>query len=311
MRNELNFLVPFVDIEAEERAVRRVLAQRKLAVDETVRGVGFVALSAVTLDERLSAVRIITSRGVVAAEDGDMDDLFGASRVKLGSIASTGPGAPALLGIAKTERGQELGCAQYFRVRADAQLAAVAVHLERFGSRACLAVLERDAAGVLTAQVGWPSLSAGLAPTLRVDMRIDSGRLDQTDPDQISIRVDADETRFVARESERLDAALSREADFAQRQARAVAHAALALATNKSVELQLGAYHSALGATAPDAPDAELVAITRAHIEHGWDDPEPAVTEPGDEVIMPEQRAPEDAPEPDDSTLIEPPAAGR
>jgi hypothetical protein len=271
LRTELNFLVPYVDIESEEKAVVNVLAQRKLVVDERLRGNGFLALSASTFDQKRTAVRIITNRGVVAAEDGDRDELFGASKVSLLSISVGGPGSELLLGIAKTEREHDLGCAQFFRVRPDGNLLKLDVKLGRFGSRACLAALKRDAAGTLIASVGWPSLSAGVAPTLAVDMHIDSGRLDQAES-EISVRVGTDEGRFVAREKARLQADLARAVTFPERQAGAVASAALALVENHGVDLQLSAYMSSLDNAAASQAYAELIALTREHIEHGWDD---------------------------------------
>lgn len=303
LRNELNFLVPFVDLGAEEKAVRNVLGQRKLIIDEVVRGEGYVALSATSFDQRRSAVRIITARGVVAAEDGDADELFGDSKVALFALSTGGEGAQALLGIAKTERGSALGCARFYRVRPDANLAQVDVHVERFGTRACLASLSRDETGTLRAQVGWPSLSAGHPALLSVDMRIDSGRLDQADPDQISIRIASDEGPFIARELARVGRELGRAGSFAARQAGAVARAALSLCANESSEQQLAAYQSGLGHQPARGADAELVALTRAHIEHGWDDPLPE--EPGDDadtVITPGA----EPPNPRDNEIIEP-----
>jgi hypothetical protein len=275
LQKELSFLVPFVDIEAEEKAVRNVLAQRKLVVEQAVRGPGFVALSAATLDLKRTAVRVITGRGVVAAEDGDVDDLFDARKVALLSLSTGGPGSQTLLGISKTERAHDIGCASYYRVRSDANLVNVDVHIERFGSRACLVDLKREPDGTLLAGVGWPSLSAGVAPSMHVNMRIDSGRLDQTDPAQISLRVDTDESQFLARELAENRAALARTTTFPERQALAVARAALALSENQGVDQQLGAYRSTLGDLAASSVYADLIALTRAHIERGWDDPVP------------------------------------
>jgi hypothetical protein len=300
LRNELNFLVPYVDIESEEKAVRKALAQRKLVVDETLRGPGYVALSAATLDQKRTAVRIISARGIVAAEDGDQDDLFAASRVALGSLATGGPGSEMLLGIVKTERGQDRGCAQFYRVRPDASLAPLEVHIERFGSRACLAALGRDEAGTLFAQVGWPSLSAGSTPVLTVDMRVDSGRLDQPEPDHFSLRIASDESAFIARESARLAHELAGATTFRARQAVGVARAALALCANEDVDHQLAAYQGAFGKR--DAIDSELVALTRTHIERGFQD---QVAEPDSEVVEPGS-APDEAADTEDAVLIEP-----
>jgi hypothetical protein len=273
-------------------------------VDDTVRGPDFVALSASTLDAKRTAVRIITRRGVVAAEDGDLDELFGDRKVLLSSVPVGGPDSEMLLSIAKTERGRDLGCAHVYRVRPDATLREVDAPIARFGSRACLSGLSRDADGTLLATIGWPSLSAGSPPTLRVDMRIERGRLDQTE-DQISLRVDADETRFLARELARLDAVLAHAATFPERQAAAVARAALALSANEGVDLQLAAYQSSLGNLAASALYAELIALTREHIEHGWDE---LVAEPGaEDGTGGEAPPPEDA-DSSENLIIEPAA---
>jgi len=296
LRNELNFLVPFVDLESEEKAVRGALAQRKLVVDESLRGPGYVALSASTLDQKRSAVRIISARGIVAAEDGDLDDMFATSRVALSSLATGGPGSETLLGIIKTERGQDLGCAHYYRVRPDASLTPLEVHIDRFGSRACLASLGRDEAGTLIAQVGWPSLSAGSAPVLTVDMRIDSGSLDQSEPDLFSLRIASDESPFIARESARLARELASATTFRARQAVGVARAALALCANEDVDHQLAAYQTAFGKRSPI--DSELVSLTRTHIERGFQD---QVAEPDEELVEPDSPA-----DIKDATVIEP-----
>lgn len=296
LRNELSFLVPFVDIEAEEKAVREALAKRKLVVDETLRGPGYTALSASTLDQKLSAVRIISARGIVAAEDGDLDDPLAPSRVALTSLATGGPGSETLLGIVKTPRGQEPGCAQYHRVRPDASLVPLEVHIERFGSRACLARLARDEAGTLLAQVAWPSLSAGSTPVLTVDMRIDGGRLDQPEADHFSVRIASDEAPSIAREGARLERELSAATTFRARQAVGVARAALALCANEGVAQQLAAYQSSFGKRG--AVDVALFELTRDHIERGFED---QVAEPDQEVVEPDDPA-----DTQDATVIEP-----
>jgi hypothetical protein len=129
-------------------------------------------------------------------------------------------------------------------------------------------------------------------------MRIDSGRLDQTDPDQISIRIASEEGPFIARELARVGRELGRATTFAARQAGAVARAALSLCANESADQQLAAYQSSLGHQAPRGSEAELVALTRAHIEHGWDDPVPEA-EAADTVITPAAPG-------DDAVVVEP-----
>jgi hypothetical protein len=298
LQRELAFFVPYVDLEAEERAVREVLGQRKLVVDQVVRRPEFVALSASTLDAAKSAVRVITQRGVVLGEDGDTQDYFGLAAVGLFVATQSGPEPDPLIGLITTQRHESAGCAQLYRVLPDGRVLAVAVHLEQFGSRACLHSLRPLAAGGYSATLAWPSLSPDSAPLLHVEMARETARLDRPNDPTLGLRLRS-EGAWVERETKRLEAPLPGSAPFSERQARAVAQAALALALGRSADAQLGAYRSAIGKVTPGSPEAETVAITSTHIGNGWLDTveqsEPATSAgDGGEPIDPE------------STVIEP-----
>ena len=300
LQRELAYLVPYVDIEAEERAVRNVLAQRKLVVDEVVRRPGFVALSASTLDGAKSSVRVITRRGVVLGEDGDAGDYFGLAAVGLFAVAPLGADQDTLLGVVTTARNQVAGCARLYRILADGHALEVPVHLEQFGSRACLHALRPGAAGEYTATLAWPSLSPFSAPQLEVDMAPETARLDRPNDPTLGLRLRS-EGAWVQRETDRLAAPLPGNAQFSERHARGVAQAALALAVGRSTDVQLGAYRSALGRVPPGSPEAEIVAATSTHIDNGWLD----ASAPPDGVVIEADGGSE--PIDPDSVIVEPP----
>jgi hypothetical protein len=288
LRTELNFVVPYVDLDAEESATRRVLAQRNLVVDDEARGDNFRALAASSLDGKRTAVRIITQRGVVAAADADADDWFALRRVKLSWLASRGTLPETLVGISRTARGQDVGCLELFRVQPDGRLGTVEMHVERFGTQACVSALLPVEKGNFDATVSWPGLSAGRAPALLVQLEVEAALLNAPPSPNLVLRV-SEPSRWSEAAVAQLAALEPR--TFADRQARAVAEAALALAQNQGVAQQVGAYRSALSGAAPHSAEAETMAATVAHIERGWSDEEP--------------QAPEDE---QDATRIEPPS---
>jgi hypothetical protein len=292
LQRELAFFVPYVDIEAEEKAVRNVLGQRKLVVDKVVRKPGFVALSASTLDGVKSAVRVITPRGVVLGEDGDTQDYFGLAAVELFAIEPPGAASDTLLGIVKTARNQSAGCAQLLRVLPDGRTLQVPVHIEQFGERVCLHALQARGPDTYAATLAWPSLSPFSAPTLEVDLVRQTGRLDRPDDPSLGLRVETG-GEWVQRATDRLSQPLPSSAQFSERHARGVAQAALALAVGRPSDAQLGAYRSALGRVLPGSPEAEIVAVTTTHIENGWLD-----------AIAPAEAA--DPPIDPDSVVVEP-----
>jgi hypothetical protein len=300
LQRELSFFVPYVDIEAEEKAVRGVLAQRKLVVDQVFRKPGFVALSASTLDGQKTAVRVITQRGVVLGEDGDKQDYFGFPAVGLFSLAMAGPGNETLLGIVKTAHNQTSGCAQLIRVLADGRIGVVPVHIEQFGDRACLHALRSNGPQHYAATVAWPSLSPFDAPTLEIDMVPETARLDRPEDPSLGLRIETGGD-WVRRATELLAEPLPGQAEFSVRHARGVALAALALVGGRSADAQLGAFRSAVGRVLPGSPEAEIVASTSTHIENGWLDSVPSegtliTPDAGEEPIDP------------DSVIVEPPS---
>lgn len=306
LRNELSFFVPYVDIDEESKATRRVLGQRNLVVEEEVRGESFSALSAASLDQKRSAVRIITQRGVMAAEDGDVDDwLAPLAKVRLVTVAARSSIPETLVGITKTARGQDAGCLTLFRVLGDGRLVEVRMRVDRFGSLACVTDLAASAPGAFQARVVWPGLSAGVAPALDVELRVVPAQLGAADSETLVLRV-ADDADWIEAAAEELGSSPTSQLDFAQRQARAVGRAALALARNEGMAQQVGAYRSALGGAMPGSPEAELMAATVAHIERGWSDAEPESAQPAESTAE-TPPTPDSEPVPEaDALIIEP-----
>lgn len=301
LQAELSFLQPFVDIETEARAVRAVLAQRKLAVDEEFRTPNFIALSAVSLSGKRSAVRVITKRGVVLAEDADADDLFSLAEVGLALVAGVGSESESLLAITKRARSESAGCASLFRVLPDARPQQITIKADRFGSQACIARAHAISPKELAGVVVWPRLTPFTAPSLEVTLAFDTARLDRADEQQRTLHV-VEGGGWLEREAARLAEPLPGDADFSARHARAIERAAVALAEGRSADTQLGVYRSTLGRVLPGSPEAELAAETAAHIERGWLDETPDA-EPADSAIIDGSSPPAIEP---DSVVIEP-----
>ncbi len=277
-QNELSYLVPYVDVHEEEKAVRAIFAQRKLLVEDVLRGEGYVALSAVSLDRNQSAVRVITRRGVVVGEDGDVEELFGLGQVALlASLSSVAERQP-LLGVLRTARGQTDGCVVLYRLIEDGRALPVSVHVERFGSRACVSELSARGDGTFAAAVAWPTLSGLASPRLEVDMAFETQRIGQAPQPALSLHV-VEDGGWLDREAKRAAQPLLRSAPFSARYALGVTRAALALASGRSTDMQLAEYHGALGRILPGSPEAEMVAETSAHIERGWTDEQPVAAE--------------------------------
>lgn len=299
IQNELSFLVPYVDVAAEERAVRGAFGQRRLLVDERQHGSGYVALSATSLDRSRSAVRIITRRGVVVGEDADAQDWFALARVALLPRLSSEESGQPLLGVLKTARGRGDGCITLYQLSPDGRALAVEVQVHRFGSLACVAELRALDDERFVAQVGWPALATLGSPRLEVDLARVKPRLGQAPdltPPALRVIEDGD---WLDREAIRAARALPANAPFSARHAQGVVRAALALATGRSTDQQLAAYGATLGRVPPGSPEAEVVAATSTHIEHGWSESEPAA--PAED----QPDAASEAPDPD-AIVIEP-----
>jgi hypothetical protein len=298
LQNELSFVVPYIDVLEEERAVRRVFAQRRLLVEERLEGPGYVALSGSSLDRSKSAVRIITPRGVVVAEDGDTQDWFALARVALLHELSPADASQPLLGVLKTARGRGEGCITLYQLLADGRAELVDVQLQRFGSLACVAELRAIDAEHFVAHVGWPELASLGAPRLEVDMERPGPRPGRAPVLVPPLRV-IENGDWLDREGARAARALPANAPFSARHAQGVVRAALALAAGRSTHQQLAAYGAVLGRIPPGSPEAEVVAATTAHIERGWSDAAPAAAEPTPVEI------PNEPPDPD-AVVIEP-----
>jgi hypothetical protein len=310
LRNELNFYRAYVDVDSEEAATRRVLAQRNLVVEEEARGEGFRALGASSIDHKRSAVRIISRRGVVAAEDADADDWFALRNVALWTVGTRAALPETLVGIQKTARGQEAPCLTLYRLEPDGRVSEVEFRVQLFGSHACVSSLSALDKSRFEAVLAWPGLSAGVAPRLRVELRSVTRPLNAPSYLPLALRL-ADDDPWVERAGQELGEAPSA-IDFPERQARAVALAALALAKHESVDQQLGSYRSALGGARTGTYEAEIMAATVAHIRRAWQEEGDAPTEgdAGDDVGR-AAPSPEDGPSlaPDD-VVIEPDAGG-
>jgi hypothetical protein len=306
LRTELSFLVPYVDLEQEEKAVRGAFTQRRLLVDEAQRGGGFVALSASSIDHKRSAVRVVTRRGVVLGEDADADDWFALAEVALIAALTPADAAEPLVGVRKTARGHGQGCIELLRLLPDGRALPVALRVDRFGTYACVSQLRpahvdaRGSAreqnkGQFTAQLAWPALAGLSDPTLEIELAFEQARpgrpADPSPPLQV-----VEDGEWLDRESARL-AQSPPNATFSARHALGIARAALALASGRSTDVQVGTYREALGRVPSNSPESELVAATTAHIAHGWSDSEP------EQATKPEAA---DAPPDPDALVIEP-----
>jgi hypothetical protein len=275
LQNELSFLVPYVDLAAEERAVRGVFAQRRLLVDERLQGSDFVALSATSLDRSKSAVRIITRRGVVLGEDGDAQDWFALARVALLPRLSSAESRQPLVGVLRTARGRGDGCITLYQLSPDGRVQPVEIHVQRFGSLACIAELHALDDERFVAQIGWPELATLGSPRLELDLARVAPRPGQAPdltPPALRVIEDGD---WLDREGIRAARALPANAPFSARHAQGVVRAALALATGRSTDQQLAAYGATLGRIPSGSPEAEVVAATTTHIEQGWSEAQP------------------------------------
>jgi hypothetical protein len=316
---ELSFLRPGVQLEAEEREVRRVLAQRGLRVNARVAPAGFTALSALSRDRRLSALRVITARGVVVAEDAATDDLFQPGTISLLEHFGGTIGEFALLAYARVPLGQDAGCVTLQRILPDANAAACVLDVSRLGARACVSNLGPSRAGRMRATVAWPSLHAFTTPQLDVELAFDdpyqglSGALmDEQQLPRVSVvpvaRISM-EGGWVERERNKFGARRVGKADFSLRHATGLARAALARLSGQGIDAQLNAYRNAVGDVLSGSAEALVVADTTRHIQNDWLDAAPT---PGPPARDDPEVAPVPAPEPEDlpedSLVIEPSA---
>jgi hypothetical protein len=302
LRRELQLVHAGVDVAAEEKAVRHVLAQRHMQVVSELRGQGFVALGASSLDGRLSAVRVITARGVVVAEDGQRDDLFAPATLAL--LDDFGPtfGEYVLVAMLRTVAPAERGCVSWFRILPDGSALRGELDASALGSRACVSAIERGLHGRLKAVVAWPGLTALNTPYIDAELSFAQVRIGEAPALVPVARVDI-EGGWLEEERARLERAGERDT-FSARHVLGVARAALAMLAGLDRERQTGLYRETVGAVPPGSFEASWSADTLAHMERGWLDAEPAPS------AQQEPPVGEGSELPDDAEIIEPaPAA--
>jgi hypothetical protein len=300
---QASFLHPGVNVESEEREVQRVLAQRGLRVKGRVQRAGFIALGAAS--RRASAVRVITARGVVVADDAEFDDLFEPSTVAL--LDGFTLGEHTLVAYTRTPAHQDVGCVTLERVLPDATAQACVLDVSDFGARACVSHLSPGRGGQLRAKVAWPTLHTFSTPQLDVELAF-AAASDGQGAQVVHLAPGA----WIDQETARYNAVQLRKADFPARHAVGVARAALARLTGKSAALQVDLYRNALGTILPASLEAEVVGETLRHIQSGWlDGPAPRAEAPRRADPEPSAPTPIDQPPPEDAIVVEPPPDSR
>jgi hypothetical protein len=294
--HEASYLRPGVDLEREEGEVRRVLAQRGLRIKAREQQAGFIALGAAS--RRASAVRVITGRGVVVAEDAELDDLFQPSAVAL--LDGFTVGEYSLLAYTRTPAHQDVGCVTLQRVLPDASTVPCVLDVSDFGARACVSSVAPGRNGQLRAKVAWPSLHTFSTPQLDVELGFAPER------EERAPMVHLAPGAWIDQETARFNAVQLSKADFATRHAVGVARAALARLAGKSVALQIDLYRNAVGAILPGSLEAEAAGGTLRHLQSGWLDVPEGAARPAEAPPEPTGPTPNDEPPPD-SIIVEPP----
>ncbi|MDB4987333.1 MAG: hypothetical protein JWN04_2511 [Myxococcaceae bacterium] len=294
LRQELGFIQLGVQLESEEKEVRRVLAQRALRVVARLDDPIFIALGAATRDGSKSAVRLVSRRGVVLAEDASFDDLFAPGTVSLLEHFGGTLGEYQLLAHARIARGRDVGCVTLHRVLPDGSIMQCPLDVSALGARACVSNLAPGRGGHMQATVAWPGLYALATPQLEVELAFNEAAPGQ----QLQIPVaHVVPGPWLDSEGRRLSTLRLSRASFSQRHAAGVARAAVALLTGHDRATQANAYRNAVSDVLPGTTEAQIVADATAHIQRGWldlaeeptsapDAPrEPPVVEPGDQVV--------------------------
>jgi hypothetical protein len=294
MQNELALVRPGVDIEAEEREVRRVLGQRGLDVVSELRGAGFVALGADSVNGRASALRIITGRGVVLAEDAARDDLFAPAHVALLDDFAPSVGDHVLIASERMAERADRGCVSLTRVLPDGAVVSAELDVSALGSRACVASVAHGEHGRLRATVAWPSLTLIETPEIAAELAFSATPLG-SDPPRVPVIKVASVGPWLEQERARLSRLDVRAAPCSERHAIGVARAAVALLGGQDTAQQLAAYRMAIGLVPPGSLESDMVLETSDHIEHGWLDP-----------VTAGEGDPNGADVPDDAEVIEP-----
>jgi hypothetical protein len=273
LQRELTFFQGYVDAvdpQREALEVRRVLAQRRLRVEDELSEVGYVALGARQPGGPLSAVRLVTRRGVVLGVDGDLSAPLAPSEVSLASSAPRQLEDLDLVTISLRARALDLGCLRLFRVLGDGRVVELKLDVSALGSRACVAELRAAGGGRLLATVGFPGLAQLRVPRLPVELELDPVPLGRPDPLVRRLVLGLERGWITRAEAALSPDALAREPDFSGRHAIGVARAALAAVGGRGLTAQRAAYLEALRNVAQGSAEAALVADTVAHIERGW-----------------------------------------
>jgi hypothetical protein len=282
LRQELGFVQLGVQLASEEREVRRVLGQRGLRVVARLESESFIAIGAATRDRSQSAVRVVSRRGVVVADDATMDDLFAPGSVSLLEHFGGTLGELLLLAHARVPRGQDAGCVTLHRVLPDGSVVQCPLDVTQLGARACVSNLAQGRGGRLRATVAWPGLHALTTPQLDVELAFTQARPGQ-EPPRIPVAHLA-LGPWLDTEGTRLSTLRLGRAEFSQRHAAGVARAAIARLSDKEVATQVDAYRNAVGEVLPGTTEAQVVSETAAHIQRGWLDPsgEPSAETPAE-----------------------------
>jgi hypothetical protein len=293
--NERSFLRLGVELDKEDDAVRHVLAQRRLSVTSEVRGPIFIALGAATFDERLTAVRLITPRGVIAAEDAAQDDLFAPASLRLLDHLPATFGDYFLAAWTRIAHARDLGCVTLLRVLPDGSGVAAVLDVSDFGPRACVADLGLSGEGRLRALLAFPGLHAEQTPHLYVELSFQTVPLGQQPP-RVPVAKIASGGTWLEAERARVEALERPNATFEERHSLGVARAAVALLSGLSQDAQVAAYRSSVGRVMPGSQAAVSVAEALDYIERGWSETASREAsgktaeslESGDVVIAPE-----------------------
>ena len=274
LSSELVFLKPGVRLETEEREVRRVLAQRNMRIVSRSSQPEYIALGAASRDDRQSAVRVISPRGVVIAEDAALDDLFAPAKIILlehfvGTIHDY-----TLIASARLPKGREIGCVTVHRLLPDGSAVECVLDTGLLGSRACVANLAQGRTGHLRATIAWPNLHAIVTPQLDVELAFADAPIGQPPPAIPVIKL-REQGEWLDEARTHLQTLRLARASFSHRHAAGVARAALARVAGEQIGAQQAAYRHAVARVLPGSPESEVVADTLAHIERGWTDPPP------------------------------------
>ncbi len=274
LANEAAFFRTGVDRNVEEREVRRTLAQRELDVISEVRAHDFIALGAEGRDGKVTAVRVITGRGVVLAEDAAFDDLFVPGRVTLIEDFTPALGDLSLVGFTRTAAFADAGCVSLRRILPDGSVREVVLDVSAVGSRACVSSVAHAARGRIAVDVGFPSWSEGQTPLLRMELGFRTLPLGRPDP-LIRVAKLVENSEQLEPERKQLSEASCAGTEFASRHALGVARAALAHFLGESTDRQVAAYRDCAGLVPAGSDAAESVADAVQHIERGFSDPAP------------------------------------